>query len=106
MFKFAGKVLSLCAASLMVTTAIASAETLAEIEAAAKKEGMFSPIALPHDWCGWEGILNGFKAKYRLSATYRARVVRLGYGTGQDALPVAASRFSFADGDVALEPAQ
>ena len=64
MFKFAGKVLSLCAASLMVTTAIASAETLAEIEAAAKKEGMFSPIALPHDWCGWEGILNGFKAKY------------------------------------------
>ena len=48
----------------------------------------------------WEG----FKSKYRLSATYRARVVRIGYGTGQDSLPVVASRFSFADGDVALEP--
>jgi hypothetical protein len=50
-------------------------------------------------------IWDGFKAKYRLSATYRARVVRLGYGTGVDALPVVASRFSFADGDVALETA-
>ncbi|MCJ2186486.1 DUF4255 domain-containing protein [Novosphingobium beihaiensis] len=49
-------------------------------------------------------IWDGFKAKYRLSATYRARVVRLEYGTGEDALPVTASRFSFADGDVALEP--
>ena len=48
----------------------------------------------------WEG----FKSKYRLSATYRARVVRIGYGTGRDYLPVAASRFSFADGDVAMEP--
>ena len=47
-----------------------------------------------------------FKSKYRLSATYRARVVRIGYGTGQDSLPVVASRFSFADGDVALEPAR
>lgn len=50
-------------------------------------------------------IWDGFKAKYRLSATYCARVVRLGYGSGQDALPVVASRFSLADGDVALEPA-
>lgn len=50
-------------------------------------------------------IWDSFKLKYRLSATYRARVVRLGYGKSEDALPVVASRFSFADGDVALEPA-
>lgn len=64
MFKFAGKVLSVTAAALMVTSAISSAQSLDEIVAAAKKEGMLTTIALPHDWCGWEGILAGFKAKY------------------------------------------
>jgi putative spermidine/putrescine transport system substrate-binding protein len=48
----------------MVTSAISSAQSLDEIVAAAKKEGMLTTIALPHDWCGWEGILAGFKAKY------------------------------------------
>lgn len=48
----------------------------------------------------WEAL----KGKYRLSATYRARIVRIGYGKPQDGPPVVASRFSFAHGDVALEP--
>ncbi|WP_425291502.1 ABC transporter substrate-binding protein [Aquamicrobium lusatiense] len=48
----------------MVTSAISSAQSLDEIVEAAKKEGMLTTIALPHDWCGWEGILAGFKAKY------------------------------------------
>ena len=64
MFKFAGKVLSLCAASLMATTAIASAQTLAEIEAAAKKEGQLTTIALPHSWCGYDKVIDAFKKKY------------------------------------------
>lgn len=64
MYRFAGKVLSVTAAALMVTSAISSAQSLDEIVEAAKKEGMLSTIALPHDWCGWEGILAGFKAKY------------------------------------------
>lgn len=64
MFKFAGKVLSVTATALMVTSAISSAQSLDEIVEAAKKEGMLTTIALPHDWCGWEGILSGFKAKY------------------------------------------
>jgi putative spermidine/putrescine transport system substrate-binding protein len=64
MFKFAGKVLSVTATALMVTSAISSAQSLDEIVEAAKKEGMLTTIALPHDWCGWEGILAGFKAKY------------------------------------------
>lgn len=62
--RITGKVLSLSAAALLATTAIAFAEPSEELIAAAKAEGMFSPIALPHDWCGWEGILAGFKAKY------------------------------------------
>ncbi len=31
---------------------------------AAKAEGMLTTIALPHDWCGWDDIIAGFKAKY------------------------------------------
>lgn len=63
MFNFTGKVLSLTAASLMVTTAMASAQS-AELVAAAKAEGMLTTIALPHDWCGYGAVIAGFKAKY------------------------------------------
>lgn len=64
MFMFAGKVLSLSAASLMVTTAIASAQDMAALEAAAKAEGQLTTIALPHDWCGYGAVFDGFKKKY------------------------------------------
>jgi putative spermidine/putrescine transport system substrate-binding protein len=63
MFRFTGKVLSLTAASLMVTTAIASAQS-AELIAAAKAEGQLTTIALPHDWCGYGAVFEAFKAKY------------------------------------------
>lgn len=49
-------------------------------------------------------IWESFKSKYRLSTTFRARIVRIGYGRTEDGPPVVASRFSFAAGDVALEP--
>lgn len=64
MFKFMGKVLSLTAASLMMTTAFASAQDLAAIEAAAKAEGKLTTIALPDTWCGYGDVIAGFKAKY------------------------------------------
>jgi putative spermidine/putrescine transport system substrate-binding protein len=64
MFKFSGKVLSLAAASLMVTTAITSAQSMDELVAAAKAEGQLTTIALPHDWCGYGDVIAGFKAKY------------------------------------------
>jgi putative spermidine/putrescine transport system substrate-binding protein len=32
--------------------------------AAAQQEGMLTTIALPHDWCNYEAVFNGFKAKY------------------------------------------
>ncbi|MGJ4854360.1 ABC transporter substrate-binding protein [Labrys sp. KB_33_2] len=37
-----------------------------ELIDAAKKEGQLTTIALPHDWCGYGAIIEGFKAKYGL----------------------------------------
>lgn len=34
--------------------------------AAAKAEGQLTTIALPHDWCGYGAVIDGFKAKYGL----------------------------------------
>lgn len=48
----------------MLASTAATAETLADIEAAAKKEGMLTTIALPHDWCNYGEIIASFKAKY------------------------------------------
>lgn len=64
MIKLTGKVLSLTAATLMATTAIASAQSMDELVAAAKAEGQLTTIALPHDWCGYGAVIDGFKAKY------------------------------------------
>jgi hypothetical protein len=44
-------------------------------------------------------IWDGLKQRVRLTALFRVRVVRIGYGPVADALPVIASRFSFAHGD-------
>ena len=35
--------------------------------AAAKAEGTLTTIALPHDWCGYGGTIDAFKAKYGLA---------------------------------------
>ena len=35
-----------------------------ELVAAAKAEGQLTTIALPHDWCGYGAVIDGFKAKY------------------------------------------
>lgn len=64
MFNFAGKVLSLTAASLMTATAISSAQSMDELVAAAKAEGQLTTIALPHDWCGYGEVIASFKKKY------------------------------------------
>ncbi|QPC85490.1 extracellular solute-binding protein [Mesorhizobium sp. NBSH29] len=64
MFKFTGKILSLTAAALLVTSSISSAQSMDELVAAAKAEGQLTTIALPHDWCGYGAVIAGFKAKY------------------------------------------
>lgn len=51
-------------AALLASTGMVSAQSLAEIEAAAKAEGMLTTIALPHSWCGYGAVIDGFKAKY------------------------------------------
>jgi putative spermidine/putrescine transport system substrate-binding protein len=52
------------AAALLATTALVQAQDMAELEAAAKAEGMLTTIALPHSWCNYGGVIEGFKAKY------------------------------------------
>jgi putative spermidine/putrescine transport system substrate-binding protein len=37
-----------------------------QLVAAAKKEGQLTVIALPHDWCGYGDVINGYKQKYGL----------------------------------------
>ena len=63
MGKFTGSLLSLTAAALLSSTTIASAQS-DELVAAAKAEGQLTTIALPHDWCGYGAVIDGFKAKY------------------------------------------
>lgn len=41
-----------------------SAATNDALYEAAKAEGMLTTIALPHDWCNYGGMIEGFKAKY------------------------------------------
>ena len=48
----------------MLSATVVSAQSLAELEAAAKAEGTLTTIALPHDWCGYGAVIEGFKAKY------------------------------------------
>ncbi|EKF56956.1 ABC transporter substrate-binding protein [Agrobacterium albertimagni AOL15] len=58
------KFLSLTTALVMTSSAVAYAEPSAELIEAAKKEGMLTTIALPHDWCGYGEVIAAFKAKY------------------------------------------
>jgi putative spermidine/putrescine transport system substrate-binding protein len=46
---------------------MATAQTMDALVAAAKKEGQLTVIALPHDWCGYGPMIDGFKAKYGLT---------------------------------------
>ena len=40
---------------------------MADLAAAAKAEGTLTTIALPHDWCNYGAVIDGFKAKYGLA---------------------------------------
>ncbi|MGV8988610.1 MAG: ABC transporter substrate-binding protein [Cypionkella sp.] len=47
-----------------MTGSVASADAMGDLVAAATKEGNLTTIALPHDWCGYGAVIEGFKAKY------------------------------------------
>ncbi|MBC7285355.1 ABC transporter substrate-binding protein, partial [Hoeflea sp.] len=55
--------MTVSAAALLVSSG-ARAQTMEELVAAANAEGMLTTIALPHDWCGYGAVIDGFKAKY------------------------------------------
>lgn len=48
----------------MMAAGLAHADAMADLEAAAKKEGALTVIALPHDWCNYGAVIEGFKKKY------------------------------------------
>jgi putative spermidine/putrescine transport system substrate-binding protein len=47
-------------------TTAAAAGGMEELIAAAQAEGTLTTIALPHDWCGYGDVIEGFKAAYGL----------------------------------------
>ncbi|MEX6505698.1 ABC transporter substrate-binding protein [Jiella sp. M17.18] len=61
------------AAALSLSTAIvaqaqaAGNQSMDDLVAAAKKEGQLTTIALPHDWCNYGEMIDGFKKKYGLT---------------------------------------
>jgi putative spermidine/putrescine transport system substrate-binding protein len=58
------RLLSLSTAIMVATTSIASADAMEDLVKAAEAEGMLTTIALPHDWCAYGAVIDGFKAKY------------------------------------------
>ena len=58
------KMLAASASLLAMTVSMASAQSMDELVAAAKAEGSLTTIALPHDWCGYGAVIEGFKKKY------------------------------------------
>ncbi|MGB8818727.1 MAG: ABC transporter substrate-binding protein [Rhizobiaceae bacterium] len=52
------------AAVLASASAPSFAQSMDELVAAAEAEGQLTTIALPHDWCGYGGVIDGFKKKY------------------------------------------
>ncbi len=47
-------------------TAAGTAGSMDALIAAAKAEGSLTTIALPHDWCNYGGVIDGFSQKYGL----------------------------------------
>ncbi len=60
MFSFATLVV------LAFVSVAAGQTSMDRLVAAAKQEGQVTVIALPHDWCGYGDVINGFKQKYGL----------------------------------------
>src|SRR5687767_12361646 len=55
---------SLSAAAFFAANGGAIADEMGALIEGAKKEGELTIIAVPHDWCGYAGIISDFKAKY------------------------------------------
>ncbi|MGQ0847584.1 MAG: ABC transporter substrate-binding protein [Actinomycetota bacterium] len=69
-----GLLLAACGGGGAATTAAgggavttAAAGEMDALVAAAQEEGTLTTIALPHDWCNYGAVIEGFKAKYGLT---------------------------------------
>src|SRR6266849_887148 len=60
------RMMPISAFALLMSTALTSAQTMDKLLADAKAEGQLTVIALPHDWCGYGAVIDGFKSKYGL----------------------------------------
>jgi len=60
------RMMPISAFALLRSTALTSAQTMDKLLADAKAEGQLTVIALPHDWCGYGAVIDGFKSKYGL----------------------------------------
>ena len=60
------QMMPLSAIAVLLSTGLASAASMDKLVADAKAEGELTVIALPHDWCGYGAVIDGFKAKYGL----------------------------------------
>jgi putative spermidine/putrescine transport system substrate-binding protein len=58
------RTVSVSAVVFGASTGLGFAQSMDELVAAAKAEGMLTTIALPHSWCGYGDVIAGFKAKY------------------------------------------
>jgi putative spermidine/putrescine transport system substrate-binding protein len=63
----ASSALAIGSFGLLAFAAAASAGSMSDLVAAAKKEGQLTIIAVPHDWCGYGAVIDGFKATYGLT---------------------------------------
>jgi putative spermidine/putrescine transport system substrate-binding protein len=59
--------ISISALAFLMGAGSASAASMDKLVADAKAEGQLTVIALPHDWCGYGAVIDGFKAKYGLT---------------------------------------
>jgi putative spermidine/putrescine transport system substrate-binding protein len=60
------RMVPISALAMLMSTGLASAQTMDKLVADAKAEGQLTTIALPHDWCGYGALIDGFKSKYGL----------------------------------------
>jgi putative spermidine/putrescine transport system substrate-binding protein len=67
MLKTSLKILSLTTAIAIAASSAVRAASLDELVTAAKKEGTLTTIALPHSWCGYGDVIEGFKKKYGIA---------------------------------------
>ncbi|HEX3499168.1 MAG TPA: ABC transporter substrate-binding protein [Stellaceae bacterium] len=59
-------IIPISALAVLASTGVAFSQSLDQLVAGAKSEGQLTVIALPHDWCGYGTLIDGFKAKYVL----------------------------------------